>query len=92
MGEATEKLRQFLFQHVYTGSAAKQEEGKLREFLGRLYYFYLENPDELPVISGGEKEPLERRAADYLAGMTDHYAIADFQRRFIPKVWREWNG
>jgi len=90
-GAVMEKLRQFLFQHVYTGSAAKKEEGKLQDFLTRLYYFYLKNPGELPVVPGGEEDTLERRAADYLAGMTDHYAIADFQRRFIPKVWMEWN-
>lgn len=81
------KLRGFLFQHVYTGSRAKTEEAKLQDFLGRLYRFYLKNPAELPPSPSEEEGSLARRAADYLAGMTDHYAIADFQRRFIPNVW-----
>lgn len=87
VGAMVEKLRSFLFQHVYTNPRAKAEETKLQDFLGRLYHFYLKHPEELPPLPSGEEDPLERRAADYLAGMTDHYAIADFQRRFVPRVW-----
>ena len=87
VGAMVDKLRSFLFQHVYTNPRAKAEEAKLKDFLGWLYQFYLKHPEELPPFPSREEEPLERRVADYLAGMTDHYAIADFKRRFVPRVW-----
>lgn len=87
VGAMVDKLRSFLFQHVYTNPRAKAEEAKLKDFLGWLYQFYLKHPEELPPMPAREEDPPERRAADYLAGMTDHYAIADFKRRFVPRVW-----
>lgn len=92
IGEATEKLRDFLFAHVYIGSKAKTEEVKVKELLTLLYHYYLERPDLLPEIPAQEETPLPRRVADYLAGMTDQFAIADFRRRFIPKSWMTWDG
>ncbi|NLY89318.1 MAG: deoxyguanosinetriphosphate triphosphohydrolase [Firmicutes bacterium] len=87
VGAMVNKLRSFLYQQVYTSPRAKAEEAKLQDFLGWLYQFYLKNPQELPPLPSKEEDSLERKAADYLAGMTDHYAIADFQRRFVPRVW-----
>lgn len=90
VGEATEKLRSFLFAHVYVGSKAKEEEEKARALLGMLYQFYLDHLTFLPRRLLEKEGAPERKVADYLAGMTDHYIISEFNRRFIPKNWREW--
>jgi dGTPase len=87
--EATNLLRDFLFAHVYVGSAAKQEESKVRDTLSRLYVFYVENPQELPeYIQAVPVEPGRDRAVDYIAGMTDRFAMADYVEKFLPQGWR----
>jgi dGTPase len=54
-----------------------------------LYEYFVKNPREIPEIYRGiEDETNERKAADYIAGMTDRYAINLFKRLFIPKVWQ----
>ena len=86
MGEAMDELRNFLFQRVYIGSSAKKEETKVGSLITELFHFYLNNPQELPAHLDPEA-PLDRRICDYLAGMTDSYCLADFQKRFMPKGW-----
>jgi len=81
--EATDTLRAFLFKHVYIGSRAKAEEGKAKRMLKELYYFYLEHPEYLPPSKRPEDD-LHRRACDYIAGMTDRFAILQYQRLFVP--------
>lgn len=87
--EATDILRQFLFDRVYIGSAAKKEEAKVDMLLKMLYRYYLEHPKELMQRLGLEQEPkdLTRSIADYIAGMTDSYAIHEFRRLFMPQGW-----
>lgn len=86
MGEAMDELRNFLFQRVYIGSSAKKEETKVGSLITELFHFYLNHPQELPAHLDPEA-PLDRRICDYLAGMTDSYCLADFQKRFMPKGW-----
>lgn len=81
--QATDKLRDFLFNNVYVDSPAKVQEGKAKCLLKKLYYYYLEHPEELPpAVNPGDS--LERRACDYIAGMTDRYAIIRFKQLFVP--------
>lgn len=86
VGRAMAELRAFMFEHIYVGSAAKAEEVKVQGLLEGLYHFYLQHPDELPA-DGARHDALERQVCDYIAGMTDRFAIADFSRRFLPKGW-----
>jgi len=87
--DATDTLRQFLFDNVYIGSAAKREEAKVDILLKMLYKYYLNNPCELTQRLALEQAPddLQRAAVDYIAGMTDSYAINEFQKLFLPEGW-----
>ena len=84
--EAMESLRAFMFQKVYIGSEAKKEEEKARHVVEKLFYFYLKNPSYLPdyMLKNVEQEGIERVVVDYIAGMTDRYAVAQYKNLFIP--------
>jgi len=85
--ESTDKLRKFLFDNVYIGSSAKAEEGKAKRLLKELYFFYLENTEALPesVRQKIGEMPIEKLVCDYIAGMTDRYAISQYQKFFVPR-------
>lgn len=85
--EATDKLREYLFKNVYIGSLAKLEEGKAQDLLKKLYFYYLENPDELPPAIN-PTDSIARRVCDYIAGMTDRFAIDCFTQLFVPEGFR----
>lgn len=87
--EATEELRNYMFENVYIGSNAKSEEGKAENLIRELYYKLVKEPELLPdefynMIS---KEGIERVVCDYIAGMTDRYAVNVFNSIFIPARW-----
>ncbi len=88
---AMQGLRRFMFEHVYTDSIAKQEEGKAQSMLEALFDYYLRHKDKLPeeYLHMMEKygQPLDRTVCDYISGMTDQYATAKFQEAYIPKSW-----
>jgi dGTPase len=86
---ATDKLRSFMFEKVYIGSKAKVEEKKAQNIVKELYYYFLENPSQIPHYSSTIKnqEEIERLACDYIAGMTDRYAISTFVSVFVPLSW-----
>lgn len=89
--EAMRDLRKFMFQRVYVNRAAKAEESKAKAMLVQLYEYYLEQFDTLPYryqcfyVRGESKE---RVVCDYIAGMTDQYAIAKYKEIFIPQAWK----
>lgn len=89
---AMKNMRRFMFEHVYTNSVAKAEEGKAENMVEALYEHYIENLDSLPeeyrnlIYERGEKET--RVVCDYISGMTDQYAMAKYTEIFIPKAWR----
>lgn len=87
--DAMNKLRKFLFDNVYVGSEAKTQEYKAREVLQRLFLYYLENPQMLPpeLINGKIDNELIRAACDYVAGMTDRYALQVYTDKFLPRPW-----
>lgn len=91
--EATEELHRFMFANVYLNPQVKGEEGKAKELVARLYDYYLAHPDELPGVYHDELETEEvgRCVCDFVAGMTDRYAIETYRRLFIPEVWRGLN-
>ena len=84
-------LRTFMFQNVYTGSEPKKEDGKARYLLTFLYQYYLEHVDAMPEeylnLIWIRREPPARVVCDYIAGMTDNYAVSTFERLFVPQSW-----
>ena len=73
--EATNKLRDFLFDRVYNLHSAQAESERAREVVRRLYRYFREHEDRLPPEYCSYRDDTERRAVDYIAGMTDQYAL-----------------
>jgi dGTPase len=90
--EATDALRSFLFQTVYIGSSAKAEEGKAENMIRQLYRQLLQTPGLLPdeYFSEIDRDGIHRVVCDYVAGMTDRYAVKVFRTLYIPASWSEW--
>lgn len=85
---AFDKLYDFMYAYVYLNPYAKSEERKVPGLIGALYD-YLKMPDHLPddMRRIAEQDGIERAACDYIAGMTDHFAINLFQDIYVPKSW-----
>ncbi len=90
VGEATARLRQFLFDRVYYNPKAKKEEIKAMELLKNLFGYFVKYPSQMPSFyyNNTQFEPVERCVCDYVSGMTDRYAIELYKELFIPKVWQ----
>ena len=90
VSQATNELREFMFDNVYIDSDAKTEEKKTKNIIKSLYEYYVQNPGEIPIDSTGENKntDIERLACDYIAGMSDRFAINVFTGLFIPSPWR----
>lgn len=90
VGSAMQAIRRFMFENVYTNPDAKSEESKAEELVERLYEHYFNHPEQLPksyrdLMNNGEERA--RVTCDYVASMSDHYAIDVFQDVFVPKSW-----
>ena len=86
---ALRDLRSFMFEHVYRNPVAKGEERKAQDMLQRMFEYYLKHPEALPEDFHPQMsfEGLERTVCDYIAGMTDNYAVDKFTEIFIPVGW-----
>ncbi len=89
--QAMKSLREYMYDHLYHNPTAKGEEAKAEELLERLFYFYMEQPEQMPqqytdMLADGEQQ--DRVVCDYIAGMTDQYAIAKFYEYFVPLPWQ----
>lgn len=89
IGTYMNDLRNFLFQAVYHNPIAKGEEGKAQDMIQSLFRYYEAHPDELPADFQDvrAREGVERASCDYIAGMTDSYAVEKFGELFIPRAW-----
>ncbi|HHY95102.1 MAG TPA: deoxyguanosinetriphosphate triphosphohydrolase [Firmicutes bacterium] len=89
VAHATDTLYEFMFERVYTDEkTAKREEAKARRLLAALYQHYLQHPQDLYGGFGPpEGESLHQAVCDYVAGMTDRYAIAQYRSVFLPAPW-----
>ena len=87
---ATMELRDFLKKNVYVDSLAKAEEDTAKDLLVCLFQYYSENPEKMPALyqRNIERDGIGRCVCDYVSGMTDRYAIAQYEDIFIPKVWK----
>lgn len=97
MSEAGEfalaELRSFMFANVYTDPVAKREEQKSRHVVELLYQHFCEQPELLPEEFQTilKKEGVPIAAADFVAGMTDRYAIRLYEDIYVPKSWHVLN-
>ena len=85
--QATLKLREFLFEAVYENPRATAEFEKATGILGGLWEKVRARPDQYLDATTIEKEGLDAAARDFLAGMTDRYAVSLFQELFVPRSW-----
>lgn len=88
--QALMDLRVYMFRNVYTNPLAKGEEGKAEALVGQLYGYYVEHTGELSgkylkLIERGCSK--ERAACDYVAGMSDRFAVAKYRELKIPDCW-----
>lgn len=87
---AFDSLHNFMFERVYRNPVAKGEEGKAVELVERLYRYFVEDPKKLPeeFINMLDLHGAERVVCDYIAGMTDRYAVQVFNGLFVPYSWK----
>jgi dGTPase len=83
------QLRAFMFKTVYLDSKAKREESKAQGIVEQLFRHYVAHPRQLETELGRvvPEDGIEQAAVDYIAGMTDRYAIQQFERLFVPRPW-----
>ena len=87
--QALKNLRAFMFERVYRNPVAKAEETKAKDMLKRLFEYYVTHPEALPEDFHPQLsfDGMERTVCDYIAGMTDNYAVDKFTEIFIPVGW-----
>ena len=88
-GGAMARLRAFMFDAVYYNPVAKGEESKAQDMIARLFEYYQKDPDKLPPDYQDirMREGVDRAVCDYIAGMTDKYAVDTFVSAFMPLSW-----
>ncbi len=91
VNENADKLLKFLYERVYLNPVAKGEEIKVDDMIKRMFSYYTTNSDKLPSEYDyiREKDGVERATLDYIAGMTDRYAVLLFSEMYIPKSWQK---
>jgi dGTPase len=82
---ALEELRTYMFQNMYLTPTVRGEFVKAQRTLTALFEHVIANPSEFLDLS--RDEPVERLAIDFIAGMTDRYAINLYERLFVPRAW-----
>lgn len=84
------RLRSYMFKNVYLNARAKQEEGRARDILRMLYEYFIEHPEAMGqerVYDYHHGDGVES-IKDYVAGMSDRYAVSKYSELFLPKFWR----
>jgi dGTPase len=84
---ALDALRDFLFERVYLRDEARAEQDKAIGLVRTLFTYFLEHPDEVPEEYHRAPGDLPTRVADYIAGMTDRFALRTYERLFLPQGW-----
>ncbi|MBR2406623.1 MAG: deoxyguanosinetriphosphate triphosphohydrolase [Clostridia bacterium] len=91
---AFDKLHSFMFDRLYFNPIAKNEEKKVDAFISRMFAYFIDTPDKLPPEFRAvyEREGAARAACDYIAGMTDTFAVQMYNELFIPQGWPMVSG
>ncbi len=86
-----QQLHEFLFEKVYRNPVAKSEETKVFGIVEGLYRYFTKHPEKMMSVECKAvlaSEGVERAVTDYIAGMTDHYAVSAYSDIYIPKFWK----
>lgn len=85
-------LHDFMYEAVYRNPVAKGEEGKCEEIVRFLYHYYMEHPEKLTgeYLLIADRDGTETAVCDYIAGMTDRYAVTVFEEITVPKNWSKY--
>ena len=88
--KAHDDLKAFMFREVYTNPAAKQEETKAELLVRKLYAYFIDHTELLPYEyrSIMQTDDADRAVCDYIAGMSDEYAVDLYTELFVPKFWK----
>jgi dGTPase len=81
---AMTELRAFMFERVYLGDVARQEHSRIERVIRTLFEHYASDPALLPDAGGAPGADHAQRVTDYLAGMTDRYAVRAFEALSVP--------
>jgi dGTPase len=84
---ALDVLRDFLFEHVYLRDEARIEQEKAVALVRALFAYYLDHPEAVPAEPATVPGDLPTRVADYIAGMTDRFALRAYEQLFLPQSW-----
>ncbi|MGZ8599592.1 MAG: deoxyguanosinetriphosphate triphosphohydrolase [Actinomycetota bacterium] len=84
---ALDVLREFLFEHVYLRDEARAEQEKAIGLVRALFAHFLDHPDRVPEEYHRAPGDLPTRVADYIAGMTDRFALRIYEQLFLPQGW-----
>jgi dGTPase len=84
---ALDELRDFMFQQVYMRTGAHDEQEKAIAVVRALFGWFLDHPQELPPEYHRTPGDLTTRVADFIAGMTDRYALRTYEQLFLPQGW-----
>lgn len=89
VAEAFDKLHAFMFDRVYLNPVAKSEESKAQHVVQKLFEHFCAHPERLheEFKSVLEQDGVEQAVCDYIAGMTDRFAIQIFSDLYVPKSW-----
>lgn len=88
VSSATYMLRDFLFESVYESDKIIEEFKKAKKILRDLYAYYLEHMEKIFIaIPKEEKLNKNRMVCDFIAGMTDRFALMTYERLFLPQQW-----
>jgi dGTPase len=84
--QAVSELREFLNERVYYNPSSRKELKKTEKIISDLYAYLLEHPEDY-IKSYPEGDSLEKRTGDFIAGMTDQYALGLYEKFFMPLSW-----
>lgn len=86
--EATNELRNFLYDEVYMRDEIHGEIRKGKQLLAAIYGYLMNHPEQIAEVPATADDSLERRVVDFIAGMTDRYALDFYEQIFLPKPWK----
>ncbi len=83
------QLHEFMYEHLYLNPKAKSEESKVGGIITGLFAYFTKNPDRLPEEYAliRERDGVEQAVCDYVAGMTDNFALETYHNLYIPRGW-----
>jgi dGTPase len=87
IADALDRLRDFMFERVYLRPDATAENEKAVQMIRALFDHFLEHPDQMPSDHVRAPGDLPTQVADFVAGMTDRYALRTYEQLFLPQRW-----